>query len=440
MAALDESSPPRSSVLAEAERLARTDVRKSRGLLEQALHASGGPLIEQHDDLYTATFVAVGPEQPPTVRCPLFLNEDWQQAMRPLAGVPQVWWAEGSTGHSDIRTQYRFLPHSIKARDFPMADERASLIAALRAVYQLGYPDPFNRDREYPSSAVGMTSRAPYDKWDSVVAFPEATEPTAHSLSAREATVTRFELQSSRLGNTRTITLWQPPDADLSEPLPVVVLLDGEDMLNAIDAPGIVSAITRDHRPIRVALVHNATEVSRHTEYPCNPIFADFVAEDLWPALRHEIAVPSRSEDRLVGGFSYGGLAALWLALSRPDLFGGVVALSPSMWWAPDLQPRTSFEQDAPAAGGGEWLTSLYAASDRAPLRIWMSVGLLETRRLSFAPHLDMLACCRRFRSVLENKGYELAGYVEHPSAHEFLGWRSCLADGLRALLVPVNS
>ena len=34
-----------------------------------------------------------------------------------------------------------------------------------------------------------------------------------------------------------------------------------------------------------------------------------------------------------IGGSSLGGLAALELGMTRPDVFGRVAALSPSLWW-----------------------------------------------------------------------------------------------------------
>jgi enterochelin esterase-like enzyme len=440
VAALAGSSDARSSVLRHAESLAQTDPLVARHLIEEALRTSGGPLIDYQEGeqggTFTASFVAIGPAQAPVVRCPLFVTDEWQREMRAVPGVPSVWWAEASTPYGAISTQYRFLPRRIESVEFMTDDAHASIVATLRAVYELGYPDPFNSQREYPTSAAGMAARVPYEKWDSVIRFPGAATRVARpSAAQRDGTLESFVLPSARLGNARTITIWEPRGVDQRAPLPIVVLLDGDDMLHAIGAPGIFEDLAKDVREFRAVLVHNATEVSRLTEYPCSPAFVDFMVDELWPAVRARIAVAHPVDQRIVGGFSYGGLAALWLGLSRPDIFGGVLALSPSMWWGPDVQPSRLPEPVPDYVARGEWLTSAFAAADPVPLRVWLSVGLLEMRKLPNAPHLDMLSCCRRLRGVLEAKGYDVVGYLEHPSGHEFLGWREGLERGLRALL-----
>src|SRR5205823_2225805 len=146
----------------------------------------------------------------------------------------------------DIRAQYRFLPRGIRADDFDLNDDRAAMQAAIQAVYELGYADPANASREYPSCAFGRTSKAPYDKWDSLLTFPEATVGV-HTLriSQRTGSLTHHQLHSSVLGDRRTVTIWEPKGISAAAALPLVVLLDGEDMLYAIDAPGIAEAASQ---------------------------------------------------------------------------------------------------------------------------------------------------------------------------------------------------
>jgi enterochelin esterase family protein len=202
-------------------------------------------------------------------------------------------------------------------------------------------------------------------------------------------------------------------------PLPLVVLLDGECFLLGMDAPRIFDDLVRRGAPRFVAaLVHNPSLSSRIAEYPCNPDFPRFLADELLPELRRRY--PLVGGDRVVvGGYSYGGLAACWTGYSRPDTFTDVLALSPSLWWG---SPH-------------EWLTQRYAAAARMPLRFWLDVGTLEVGPLGVAdPSVTMLSVSRRLHEVLLERGYDV-GYRERTRGHDFVNWRQALADGLPHLL-----
>ena len=50
-----------------------------------------------------------------------------------------------------------------------------------------------------------------------------------------------------------------------------------------------------------------------------------------------------------IGGSSLGGLAALELGMTRPDVFGRVAALSPSLWWDQRRVLDRALDLDGPA-------------------------------------------------------------------------------------------
>jgi len=429
----------RSRVLQAVATEARHDPAKARMQLETALERARGPLVEEAADgsgEIVITFVRIGPTTPPIVRSPLFPVLDWQSEMRLLPGTADVWWTEASTTLPALRTHYRFLSGPAGRPDFGTDDGGAELVSALEAAYELGLPDPFNPRRCYPSSAFGKDDEPPYEKWDSLLALPEAeSRPWEESEPARRGTFTTIGVHSAVLGNRRRVTIWRPESASAQpRTLPLVVLLDGEDVLHGVNAaelfPRLVSGGFTP--PFVAALIHNPTATSRMTEYPCNSAFVDFVADELIQELRELQPAPLRPTRTIIGGFSYGGLAALWLAFRRPDVFGGVVASSPSMWWGPGV--RLGLDPNGSSVNG-EWLTAQYAGAEARDLRIWIDLGLLEIQELPFVGGINMLSSCARFRDVLTAKGYDVIGYLEQPSGHEYLGWRNGLAHGLIALL-----
>jgi predicted alpha/beta superfamily hydrolase len=83
-----------------------------------------------------------------------------------------------------------------------------------------------------------------------------------------------------------------------------------------------------------------------------------------------------------VGGSSLGGLFALHMGFTRPDVFGRIAAMSPSVWWA-----------------GGQMLREAAALPERLPLRIWLDMGRREGRYF--------LAQTRHLQDVLRGKGWQ---------------------------------
>ncbi len=56
------------------------------------------------------------------------------------------------------------------------------------------------------------------------------------------------------------------------------------------------------------------------------------MVRDIIPMVRHDYRTIEGPAGVLVGGSSLGGLAALYAHHRRPDVFGGALAMSPSLW------------------------------------------------------------------------------------------------------------
>jgi enterochelin esterase family protein len=205
-----------------------------------------------------------------------------------------------------------------------------------------------------------------------------------------------------------------------------VLLFDRGAYLAEVPTPTILDNLLAAGRlpPPVAVLVGNPDQAARNRELPCHSPFVRFLTDELLPWVRGRYAVTDDPARTVVGGSSYGGLAAAFAALERPDVFGAVLSQSGSYWWKP--------EDDAE----WEWLPRRYAERERLPLRFYLDVGLLEDGYAGQARppgHPGQLGANRHLRTLLRAKGYPVR-YAEFCGGHDYLCWRGTLADGLLAL------
>jgi enterochelin esterase family protein len=180
--------------------------------------------------------------------------------------------------------------------------------------------------------------------------------------------------------------------------------------------------------PTIAVLIANPSQETRGKELPPNPEFADFLAKELIPWVRDHYNVTRDPRHTVVGGSSYGGIAATYAGLRHPDVFGNVLCQSGSFWWAPDRK----IEPDMDATIEPGWLAKEFIKSPKLPLKFWMDAGVFEVD--PYAGGGAILEPSRHMRDVLLAKGYEVH-YQQFISGHDYLNWRGTLADGLIALI-----
>ena len=113
-----------------------------------------------------------------------------------------------------------------------------------------------------------------------------------------------------------------------------------------------------------------------------------------------------------LGGSSMGGLVTLWMASAFPGRFGGVIAMSPSIWW--DRRAILKILKRAPI--------------DRET-RVWLDAGALEGRIVA--------RDARAVRDLLVDQDVRLLKYVEDPQgAHDEASWGRRLESALRFVLM----
>jgi enterochelin esterase-like enzyme len=169
------------------------------------------------------------------------------------------------------------------------------------------------------------------------------------------------------LNNERRVSVYTPPGyrAD-GAAYDLLILFDGWLYAHALRAPVTLdNLIGAGKLPPLVAIMLDSS--SRMQELLCYPPFADFLAHDLLPWAQQQFHVTSNQLHRTVGGLSAGGVAAAYVGMRYPHLFGNVLAQSGAFWWRPP-------DEEEP-----EWLARQFATSARLPLRFSLDVGRLET-------------------------------------------------------------
>jgi enterochelin esterase family protein len=390
-----------------ARRLAAGD-RAALEALTARLAREGAPLLEEEPgDREHLLLTLVWRADAPVANVVVVpgLTAIWHPERNRLERMPGTdLWHRTWRVRRDLRTTYCFSP------DDPMRplhelsqDEEARYLAERMRAWR---PDPLNPRRFAPNPALPPMS---------VIELPDAP---GQRWTARRSGAPRGVLEERVLRDRR---FWQYRTAGLSEAVApaLVVLCDGEghlelgvtDVLDALVADGAVP-------PLACVLLHHP---DRNVELPCRAEFVDELADGLVPLVRRELRLSREARRTVIGGWSYGGLAAAFAGLRRPDVFGNVLSQSGSFWWAPE------------GAAEHEWLTGQLARAARADVRFHLNVGLLESGP-SPGDSPSQLVANRHLRDVLRARGYDV-GYRELNGGHDYIGWPAGLADGLVALL-----
>jgi enterochelin esterase-like enzyme len=222
-------------------------------------------------------------------------------------------------------------------------------------------------------------------------------------------TIETVTWSSQRLKDERRMLVYLPPGyASSAARYPVVYLHDGQAELNYAKLDNVLDYLI-DKRTIPPVIAVLVPPVNREAEYATNPAYEEFFVEEVVArtdrAYRTQAAPPSRA----IGGISYGGVAALSLALHRPDVFGNCMAQS--------------------SGGLANELTTLRALIREAPRRdvaFYLDVGTLE----EFVDGTEMLGANRQLRDDLTARGYRLR-YQEVPEGHSWGNWRARRDDAL---------
>ena len=228
-----------------------------------------------------------------------------------------------------------------------------------------------------------------------------------------------------------------PPNA-------LLILFDGEDLPDdQYPVTTLNNLIAASKIPPTVAVFVENVPRRRLVDLVASAQFADFLATELVPWVRAHYNVGKDAAKVVVGGYSAGGLAATYVALRHPEVFGNVLSESGAFWWSPEHNGGVCGAPCADSGGRGgdgnrdattegNFLVKQFIASPKLPLRFYLAAGTFE--RDSDGGGGGILEGTRHLRDVLLAKGYEVH-YQQFVGGHDGLSWRGTLADGLITLL-----
>ena len=204
-------------------------------------------------------------------------------------------------------------------------------------------------------------------------------------LSSTPRLVRHDRFSSRALSGERGVTVWLPPgyeDAGDAR-YPVLYLQDGQNLFDpeaayvkgetwrvAETAGALIDA--GQLQPLLIVGIDHG-EANRLHEYTPTPDrrrggggasgYARLIIDELKPFIDRTYRTRPEPAHTGIGGSSLGALVALYLGLTRPDVFGRAAVLSPSVWWDRRAILRT-VRQARPAP----------------PLRVWVDIGSREGR------------------------------------------------------------
>lgn len=311
-------------------------------------------------------------------------------------------WFRSYVVPADTIMQYKLAPDVPRVEGSSRDQRRAILVSA--------QADPLNPNT-YGDQQADRWNR--YSLLDLSPMRYCSAQATSQSLV--QGTLTRHSISSKILGNSREVMLYKPRGTQPARW--TLVLFDGQIYQDEYHFANVLDGLIARHHlpPVNVVFIDSLDHARRAKELPPNPDFADFMAHELLPWLRGQGMAMQRQKTVLAGS-SYGGIASSWVALRYPRLFGNVLSLSGSYWWAP--------QGEAPG-----WLTRQYQQSPPYPVRFWLQAGRFETS----GPHGGIYRNTQDFEQVLRDKGYRVSF---HPwsSGHDYAAWCEALIHGMRDL------
>lgn len=126
-------------------------------------------------------------------------------------------------------------------------------------------------------------------------------------------------------------------------------------------------------------------------------LYTKFITDELMPFVNSHYRTKLGPKNTATCGSSFGGIIALHMGLTRPDVFGMIGAVSPSIWWDDRVMIKT-----------------VDGLKSKLPLRIWIDAGTKES--------LTMVSDAQLLAEHLVAKGWkrgkEVVCYIDEGGEH----------------------
>lgn len=244
------------------------------------------------------------------------------------------------------------------------------------------------------------------------------------------------------------VWIYLPPGYTPGDPwrYPCLYLHDGQNVFDAataafgtewsVDETAECLILEGKMEPILIVAVGNTPQrIEHYTPFPdrdhgggMGAVYSAFFIRELKPWVEHTFPARGGARYNAVAGSSLGGLSALHMAWTHPDVFGMVAALSPSLWW-----------------GGRKQITRM--GGDPCPRRlhkIWLDAGTEEMTVDENGNQVpDAIDDLRTLRAVLLAHGYQPEVdlfYREVPGGtHDEAAWAARVGEVLSCLFPRIS-
>jgi enterochelin esterase-like enzyme len=260
-------------------------------------------------------------------------------------------------------------------------------------------------------------------KPNSVLAMPAYETPPELQPSETtipQGTITSHTIDSSYLNQTRTFFVYEPAGQIVGSRLPTVYFNNGTQYLNLIDTPAILdSLIAKRIVPPLIAVFVPPIDIAQ--EYMLEDAYVAFLADELVPYVQRTYDADPNPDKTGVIGSSSGGLAAIYTALSRPDVFGLAAGQSGTYGVHEDELIR----QVKRRAG----------TANAQPVRYYLVAGSYEAAGGDEETG-NILAANQRLAEALNSTDQDFL-YEERPEGHSLGLWEGTIGRALAFLYGP---
>jgi enterochelin esterase-like enzyme len=236
---------------------------------------------------------------------------------------------------------------------------------------------------------------------------------------------TSLKTQKDYLNQGRKYWIYLPKDYDSKQQYPLILFLDGSYFIESIPIPSILERmINQNEIPSSIAVFLDCSSERRQQEYYCDAKFTQFIIKDFIPILRekHSLSITHDASLTTIVGLSASGLAAFYVALTYPNIFGNVITYSAS------FQDRKQSELKKLI---GEYINK------QIKTHFIMKAGSFETQPIALQfpdnskQNLSPNEANKTAYSYLIQHGAN-ATFHEFVGGHNFVCWRGLISEDLK--------
>lgn len=264
------------------------------------------------------------------------------------------------------------------------------------------HKDEEDSESESCENSLGIMPLAPEYRW------------TIDDKLNKGGEVVLYRLPELKEKEPRRVWIYVPWSYDaVGQPCNLAVLMDGFDFIEKLNVKNVLDNLQSQNLITPTICVFIDNKDNRYEELTCNDEYSESIITTLVPWVRNHYNVAMEPKRNMIGGFSLGGLAAAYISMKHPEVFGNVLCLSGSFWWK------------------NEKIIKMYHQKTALPLKFYLSVGLLEDEPYDTEP--IMMKSVDAFFETIYTKGNPVV-YERFHSGHDYLSWGESFGKGLIGL------